>query len=43
MSNYNNIEYVIKKRQENIDNKKMWYTDLTDEEYRIYNSYYIKK
>ena len=43
MSNYNNIEYIIKKRQENIDNKKMWYTDLTDEEYRIYNSYYIKK
>ncbi len=43
MSNYENIEYIIKKRQDNINNKKMWFDGLTDEEYKIYNRYYIKK
>jgi hypothetical protein len=43
MSNYENIEYIIKKRQDNINNKKMWYDGLTDEEYKICNRYYIKK
>ena len=43
MSNYENIEYIIKKRQDNIDNKKMWHDGLTEEEYRLYNRYYIKK
>ena len=43
MSNYENIEYIIKKRQDNINNKKMWFDGLTDDEYKIYNRYYIKK
>ena len=43
MSNYENIEYILKKRQDNINNKKMWFDGLTDEEYKIYNRYYIKK
>ena len=43
MSNYENIEYILKKRQDNINDKKMWFDGLTDEEYKIYNRYYIKK
>ena len=43
MSNYENIEYILKKRQDNIDNKKWWWDGLTDEEYKTYNRYYIKK
>ncbi len=35
MSNYENIEYIIKKRQDNITNKKMWFDGLTDDEYKI--------
>ena len=34
MSNYENIEYILKKRQDNINNKKMWFDGLTDEEYK---------
>ena len=43
MSNYENIEYILKKRQDNINDKKMWFDGLTDEECKIYNRYYIKK
>ena len=43
MCSYENIEYILQKRQDNINNKKMWFDGLTDEEYKIYNRYYIKK
>ena len=43
MCSYENIEYILEKRQENLNNKKMWFDGLTDEEYKIYNRYYIKK
>ena len=37
------LNILLKKRQDNINNKKMWFDGLTDEEYKIYNRYYIKK
>ena len=43
MSAFENIEIILKKRQDNIKNKQMWWNGLTDEECRVYNRYYIKK
>ena len=43
MSIYENIEYILVKRQDNIKNKKNWFDGLTDEECKTYNRYYIKK
>jgi hypothetical protein len=43
MSAFENIEIILKKRQDNIKNKQMWWNGLTDEECKLYNRYYIKK
>ena len=37
------INNIINKRLDNINNKKMWFDGLSDEECKIYNRYYIKQ
>jgi hypothetical protein len=38
MSNYENIEYIIKKRQDNINNKKMWFDGLSSDAFALSNA-----
>ena len=35
------INIILKKRLDNIDNKRMWDIGLTDEECKAYNRYYM--
>ena len=37
------INIIINKRLDNIKNKKLWFDGLSEEEYKIYNRYYIQQ
>ena len=43
MYKYKNIDEILIKRQNNLNNNIPWYEGLTDEEHDIYQSYYSKQ